>query len=69
METISLLSDFGVSDVEIELDCKTVMDAFNSDVPSSTEFDTIISTCKYRLSYFSDYLVSLVRRQEGMKTG
>jgi len=57
------LQQFGISNVDFELDCKLVVDSIVDRTNNLAEFGNIISTCKSLLSQFSNFKISFVRGQ------
>jgi hypothetical protein len=49
--------------VQIELDCKLVVESILDRTNSQSEFGTIINMCRSLLQQFSNFEISFVRRQ------
>lgn len=62
LEALRWLTQLGVHDVDIELDCKQVVDAFNGGSKFANEFRAIISSCKKFFSHFQNCAISYIRR-------
>jgi hypothetical protein len=55
--------EMGMSSVSIELDCKLVIKGIGDRTTNQFEFGKFIHECKMLFSIFSNFKISLVRRQ------
>jgi ribonuclease HI len=62
-DAILWLGQLGLSKVQIELDCKLVVESILDRTNSQSEFGTIINMCRSLLQQFSNFEISFVRRQ------
>jgi len=58
-----LLGQLGLSNVQIELDCKLVVDSICDKNNNQAEFGSIIADCRSLLQQFTNFKLSFVRKQ------
>lgn len=62
-EAILWLSELGLSNVLIGLDCKLLVDGIVDGTKNQSEFGNIMSTCRSLLTHFPNFKISFARRQ------
>jgi len=62
-EAISWLGELGLSMVQIELDCKLVVEDIMDKSNNQSDFDNILSSCRSLLQQFPNFKIRFIRRQ------
>ena len=68
LEVISWLGELGLSMVQIELDCKLVVEGIMDKSNNQSDFGNILSSCRSLLQQFPNFKISFIWRQANFVT-
>ena len=68
LEATNWINQLGFHNIILELECKHVVDCYNSASSNTTEFDLILKKCKRILSNINNHMICLTKRQANYVT-